>query len=44
MVSEILQNLFFAVDYIFDDLFKIWYAGLIILFIVFCLIFQLTKR
>lgn len=43
-VSKILDDVFFAINYIFGDLPLIYFAFLIVVGIVFSFIYQLTKR
>lgn len=44
MISEYLQNVFFAVDYIFGDLIDVYWASLICGGIFLAIIYHLTKR
>jgi len=44
MISEILENTFFAFWYSYGDLFKIYLAGLILFGVIFSLLYQMTKR
>jgi len=44
MALEILNNLFFIVDYIFGELITIYLATLILLGIIFSIIYQMIKR